>query len=195
MVTAGDIVFLEMKDLSSTSVGDIYELFTMGDEVLHPVTKKPVGYQAIQLGTVEITEVTPHVAVAKIATALREIERGAKLRPYRRVPDRIPRLLADDLVEGYILSDDIGKIAMGQWEVILIDIGTESGLQVGHELDLYRMRKPTQEADKQKQLILPDIDLGEAIVLEVRQGFAEALITRTTNLPLYRGDQVRTRVK
>ncbi len=195
MVTAGDIVFLEMKDLSSTNVGDIYELFTMGDEVLHPVTKKPVGYQAIQLGTVEITEVTPHVAVAKIATALREIERGSKLRPYRRVPDRIPRLLADDLVEGYILSDDIGKIAMGQWEVILIDIGTESGLQVGHELDLYRMRKPTQEADKEKQLILPDIDLGDAIVLEVRQGFAEALITRTTNLPLYRGDQVRTKVK
>ena len=79
--------------------------------------------------------------------------------------------------------------------IILIDIGTESGLQVGHELDLYRMRKPTQEADKQKQLILPDIDLGDAIVLEVRQGFAEALITRTTNLPLYRGDQVRTKVK
>ncbi len=195
MVTAGDIVFLEMKDLASTNVGDIYELFTMGDEVLHPVTQKPVGYQAIQLGTVEITEVTPHVAVAKIATALREIERGSKLRPYRRVPDRIPRLLADDLVEGYILSDDIGKIAMGQWEVILIDIGTESGLQVGHELDLYRMRQPTQQADKQKQLILPDIDLGDAIVLEVRQGFAEALITRTTNLPLYRGDQVRTKVK
>lgn len=195
MVTAGDIVFLEMKDLASTNVGDIYELFTMGDEVLHPVTKKPVGYQAIQLGTVELTEITPHVAVAKIATALREIERGSKLRPYRRVPDRIPRLLSDELVEGYILSDDIGKIAMGQWEVILIDIGTESGLQVGHELDLYRMRKPTQEADKQKQLILPDIDLGDAIVLEVRQGFAEALITRTTNLPLYRGDQVRTKVK
>jgi hypothetical protein len=41
----------------------------------------------------------------------------------------------------------------------------------------------------------PDIDLGDAIVLEVRKGFAEALITRTTNLPLYRGDKVRTKTK
>ena len=40
-----------------------------------------------------------------------------------------------------------------------------------------------------------DIDLGDAIVLEVRKGFAEALITRTTNLPLYRGDKVRTKTK
>ena len=29
----------------------------------------------------------------------------------------------------------------------------------------------------------------------VREKFAEALIIRTTNLPLYRGDQVRTKLK
>ena len=37
-------------------------------------------------------------------------------------------------MEGYIVSDDIGKLAMGQWEVILIDIGEESGLLVGHAI-------------------------------------------------------------
>jgi hypothetical protein len=57
------------------------------------------------------------------------------------------------------------------------------------------MREQTQRADKSKQLILPDIDLGDAIILEVREGFAEALITRTTNLPIYRGDQVKTKTK
>ena len=73
--------------------------------------------------------------------------------------------------------------------------GSETGLEVGNELDLYRKREQTQQADKTKTLILPDIDLGDAIVLEVREGFSEALITRTTNLPLYRGDQVRTKLK
>jgi hypothetical protein len=84
---------------------------------------------------------------------------------------------------------------MGQWEVILIDIGQESGLLVGHELDIYRKREATEQVDKDKVLILPDIDLGDAIVLEVRRGFAEALITRTTNLPIYRGDQIRTKAR
>lgn len=195
MVTTDDIVFLEMHDLAATKPGDVYELITMGPQVIHPVTEQPLGFQTIKLGTVEITKVTPSVAVATITNALREIKRGSKVRPYRQVPDRIPRLLADNVVDGYIVSDDIGKLAMGQWEVILIDMGQESGLQVGHELDLYRKREATKQADKKKVLVLPDIDLGDAIILEVRQGFAEALITRTTNLPLYRGDQVRTKTK
>ena len=69
------------------------------------------------------------------------------------------------------------------------------GLMVGHELDIYRKREATEEADKDKVLVLPDIDLGDAIVLEVRRGFAEALITNTTNLPIYRGDQIRTKTR
>jgi LysM repeat protein len=204
MVTVGDKVFLEMADLEGTKPGDVFELITMGPRVFHPAAEKKFGYrleknaigfQTIQLGTLEITEVTPSVAVAEILTATREIKRGSKLRPYVQVPDRVPRIFADMVVEGYILSDDIGKIALGQWEVILIDMGEEDGLQVGHELDLYRKREATEQADKSKALELPDIDLGDAIVLEVRRGFAEALITRTTNLPLYRGDQVRTKTK
>jgi hypothetical protein len=205
LITTGDTVFLEMRDLGATKPGDVYELITMGPKIFHPAIKKKfghqllsdqaIGFQTIQLGTLEITDVTPTVAVATITNALREIQRGAKLRPYRPVPDRIPRLRAGIELEGYILSDDIGKVAMGQWEVILIDIGEERGLQVGHELDIYRKREATEQADKKKALILPDIDLGDAIVLEVRQNFAEALITRTTNLPVYRGDQVRTKTK
>lgn len=204
MIVTDDTVFLEMTDLAATKPGDVFELITIGPEIFHPAAEKKIGYQLseqaigfqmIQLGTVEVTEVTPSVAVATVTNALREIKRGAKLRPYRQIPNRIPRIMADNVVEGYIVANDIGKLAMGQWEIILIDIGEESGLQVGHELALYRQREMTEEADKTKELILPDIDLGDAIVLEVRQDFAEALITRTTNLPLYRGDQVRTKIR
>jgi LysM repeat protein len=157
MVTVGDKVFLEMADLSATKPGDIFELITMGPKVFHPAREKKFGYQleknaigfqTIQLGTLEIKEVTPAVAVAEIITATREIKRGSKLRPYKQVPDRIPRIFSDTVVEGYIVSDDIGKIALGQWEVILLDIGEEEGLQVGHELDLYRKREATEQADK-----------------------------------------------
>ncbi len=203
LVATGDTVFLEMDDLAAVKPGDVFELITMGPKVIHPASKKtfgyqfadPIGFQTIQLGTVEVTEVTESVAVATITNALREIKRGSKLRPYRRLPDRIPRIFAGEVLEGYIVSDDIGKLAMGQWEIILIDIGKESGIMVGHELDLYRLRQVTKEANKNKALVLPDIDLGDAIVLEVRQGYAEALIIRTTNLPIFRGDQVKTKLQ
>jgi len=204
MVTTGDTVFLEMKDLAATGPGDVFELIEMGPGIIHPLAEGKwghqredaiIGYQTIQLGTVEITEVTPTVAVATISNALREIERGSKVRPYKAIPSRVQRLFAENVLEGYILANDVGNVAMGQWEVILIDIGEESGLVVGHELDIYRKREATEQVDKDKVLVLPDIDLGDAIVLEVRRGFAEALITRTTNLPIYRGDQVRTKTR
>jgi len=203
LISINDTVFLEMNDLAATKPGDVFELITMGPEVIHPTAKKtlgyqlaePIGFQTIQLGTLKVTEVTPTVAVATVTTTLREIERGAKVRPYHPIPDRIPRIFADNVAEGYIIAEDIGKLAMGQWEVILIDLGSESGLQVGHELDIYRQREASDQVDKSKKLVLPDIDLGDAIVLEVRQGYAEALIIRTTNLPIYRGDQIRTKTK
>ena len=97
---------------------------------------------------------------------MREIERGSKVRPYQAIPSRVQRILADTTLEGYILANDVGNVAMGQWEVILIDVGEESGLLVGHELDIYRKREATEQVDKDKVLILPDIDLGDAIVLE-----------------------------
>ncbi len=195
LITEDDTVFLEMTDLEAVAPGDVYELITVGGKVFHPISDKLMGYQTIQLGTVKITEITPTVAVAQVTDALREIKRGAKVRPFRVIPDQIPRKLADMVVHGYILSDDIGKIAMGQWEVILLDIGEESGLEVGHELDLYRKREATEIAKEARTtpLVLPEIDLGDAIVLEVRHGFAEALIIRTTFLPIFRGDQVRTK--
>lgn len=204
MVTTGDTVFLEMKDLDSIKPGDVYELIEIGPGIIHPLSEGKwghqrkdaiIGYQTIQLGTVEITEVTPTVAVATITNALREIERGSKVRPYTPIPSRVQRILSDSTLEGYILANDVGNVAMGQWEVILIDVGQESGLLVGHELDIYRKREATEQVDKDKVLVLPDIDLGDAIVLEVRKGFAEALITRTTNLPIYRGDQIRTKTR
>jgi len=202
LLSTGDTVFLEMNDLAATKPGDVLELITVGEKVFRPGTKNmfghqikdlSIGFRTIQLGTLEITEVTPTVAVAKITTSLREILRDSKVRPYQKLPDRIPRILAGEVLEGYILADDVGKLAMGQWEIILIDIGKEQGLIPGHELDLYRKREASDKADR--VLDLPDIDLGDAIVLEVREGFAEALIIRTTELPLYRGDQVRTKIK
>ena len=203
MVTVGDKVFLEMNDLAATKPGDVFELIAMGPKVFTLGLKKNSATNLRRTQSVFRPSSSapwksrsdPTRRGGRNSQATREIKRGSKLRPYTPVPDRIPRLLADKVVEGYILSDDIGKLAMGQWEVILIDIGEEDGLQVGHELDLYRQREPTERVDKDKHLILPDIDLGDAIVLEVRQGFAEALITRTTNLPIYRGDQVRTKTK
>lgn len=195
LISENDVVFLDMDNLSRIAPGDRYDLVTLGREVIHPISGKKIGYQTVKLGTVEITRLTETVAVGLVTDSLREIFRGAKLRKAVVTPESIAVTRAQDLLAGYVVAADEGKLALGQWDVIQIDIGADAGLQVGNELDIFRDRKASKFALDRASLQLPDIDLGDAVVLEVRPDYAEALITSVNNLPIYRGDKVETKLE
>lgn len=194
MISAGEKVFLEMQDLTSVKPGDVYQLLETGEKILHPVNRALVGYHTVDLGTVEVAEVTQSVAVAIVTDAKQEIFRGARVRPYVEPPTQIPRKTAEQALLGYIVAAADGKLALGQYDIIHVDLGTANGLEVGNDLKIFRSRELTKAARKmtKHETVLPDIDLGEAIVLEVQQNTAAAVILKIGNLPLYRGDRVGT---
>jgi hypothetical protein len=194
LIGEGEKVFLEMQDLASVHPGDVYQLLVTGDKIMHPINRNLVGYQVTDLGTAEITEITPSVAVALVTDSKQEIQRGARVRPLIELPTHILRKTSEQALNGYIIASAGGRLALGQYDVIHIDIGAADGLEVGHQLKLFRTRELTKAARQMAgyDATLPDIDLGEAIVLEVQQYTAAAVILRTGNLPLYRGDQVIT---
>lgn len=193
LISEHDVVFLQMQNLEQVAPGDQYELLELGPEVVHPVSRKKIGNQTVRLGTVEITGLAEHVAVGRVVQSVREIMRGAKVRKAVATPERIPLVPAERYLQGYVVSADEGKISLGQWDVIQIDLGAEDGLQVGNELTLLRDRTATRFAEERSRVALPDIDLGNAVVVEVGPRFASALITRVGDLPVYRGDRVQTR--
>ncbi len=194
LISTGEKVFLEMKDLESLRPGDVFQLVEVGDKVLHPVDRSIVGYLVDDLGTVEVIETTQSVAVAIVTDAKKEIFRGARVRPYVEVPNKVARKYSEQVLLGYIVTAAEGKLALGQYDVIHIDIGAEDGLEVGHQLEIYRTRELTKAArqDAAEDTVLPDVELGQAIVLDVQQNTAAAVILSIGNLPLYRGDRVAT---
>ncbi|MDT8440115.1 MAG: LysM peptidoglycan-binding domain-containing protein [Desulfuromonadales bacterium] len=194
LISEHDEVFLQMRALDQVTPGDQYELIELGPEIVHPVSRQKIGNQTVKLGTVEITGLAEHVAVARVVHSAREILRGAKLRKAVTTPERIPLVPADRLLAGYVVSADQGKIALGQWDVIQIDLGAGDGLQVGNALNIVRDRSATRFAAERGRVPLPDLDLGDAVVVEVGPRFASALITRIGNVPIYRGDRVQTQL-
>ena len=195
LISENDVVFLEMRNLAEIAPGDLYDLVNLGKEVVHPISRKSIGYQSIKVGTVEITGVTPSVAVGFVTDSPREIVRGTKVRKYQQIPEKIALKDAAEVLQGYVVSADEGKLALGQWDVIHVDIGSDTGLEAGNQLDILRDRQASKFALDRKGLKLPDIDLGDAVVLEVGPRYAEALITSISNLPIYRGDKVETKTK
>jgi hypothetical protein len=200
LLSEGETVFLEMADLAAVTPGQRFELLELGTEVVHPVTRQTVGFQVNHLGFAEVTELTRNVAVAVIKDSTREIQRGARLRPYTEPPVYISPKPTDLDRQGYIVAADEGKIALSQTDVIHIDFGSASGLEVGNELALFRPRtltksaRPIKQLDPDNFLALPDIQLGKAIVIATQENTAAALILEVNNLPVYRGDQVSTRL-
>ena len=194
LIGAGEKVFLEMQNLESLRPGDVFQLLEVGDKVLHPIDRSIVGYQVDDLGRAEVIETTQSVAVAIVTDAKKEIHRGARLRPYVEPPGKVARKYSEQNLSGYIVTAFDGKLVLGQYDVIHIDIGAVDGLEVGHQLQIYRPRELTKIARQNaaEDTVLPDIELGEAIVLEVQQSTAAAVILSIGNLPLYRGDRVAT---
>jgi len=198
LMAEGEPVFLEMDDLTTVAPGQRLQLLELGAPVIHPVTDEPIGYQVNHLGYAEITEVTPSVAVALIKDSTREIQRGARVRPYTELPEFVTPKPNDLDLQGYIIAADEGKIALSQLDVVHIDQGAAAGLDVGHELAIFRPRlltrsaRPIKQLDKDNFLELPDVQLGTAIVIAVQEQTAAALVLKVSNQPIYRGDLIRT---
>lgn len=194
MISSGEKVFLDIPDLANVKPGDVYQLLETGEKILHPVTKAELGYRVTDLGTTEVIEITPSVAVAVVTDAKQEIQRGARVRPYIEPPSVVARKATDLSLLGYIVAASDGKIALGQYDIIHIDLGAADGLEVGNALKIFRPRELTKAARAMthQDTVLPDIELGEAIVLQVHENTSAAVILKIGNLPLYRGDQVAT---
>ncbi len=195
MKATGDRVFVEMRRLDQARPGDRYTLVSVGRPVTHPETGFRVGYLVTRLGGLQITETHPQVASAVITSAQKEIERGAFLLPWEPPRRQIALKQASRAATGVVLGGGEGQRALAQYDYVYVDLGEEDGLEVGNILHLSRSRKATDFGLQHADLLLPDILLGTAVVVDVRRTAATALILKTANLPIERGDRVTAAVE
>lgn len=191
IISSGETVFVEMKDLGATKIGDTFSLFEVKNPVMHPVTGVKLGFRVEDMGILKITEIHEEVASAEVVTAFREIQRGAKLRPYQPQPAAIELKRAGRELTGVLIEAQDGKITLSQYDVVYLDLGADDGLQVGNMLNISRARKVTDLAGANPNLKLPDALLGAALVIETHKHTATALVLKVAE-PLYRGDKLTT---
>lgn len=191
LMAAGDRVFLQMEDPASVGPGDTFSLFELGSEVEHPLSGEPLGYQVVDLGTLQVVGIDGAVATAVITASHQEIRRGARLRPHQPPRLEVELKKSDRPLSGTLVAAKGDQITLGQNDVIYVDLGAEDGLQAGNLLYISRPRKGTELALQDRDLQLPDVLLGSAVVLETRSHTATALVLKSAD-SLFRGDRVFT---
>ena len=191
---SGDTVFVRVPAATSVAVGDRLQIIKSQAEIIHPVSKKRLGFQVDQVGTLEITALGQDLHTAIVRQSFREIERGSWLAPHRAVHEQIALRRATKEMSGMIISTASHRELLGPSEVLFIDLGESNGLMVGNLLTLTRPRKATDLAPVKKRgetaLVYPEELIGYALVVETNPETATAVILKSLG-PALIGDRVR----
>jgi hypothetical protein len=180
LLTIGDSVYLSYPSNNPPKVGQRYSVYRPDNTV--KAGGKDVGSYVHILGALEVVSVKQDKrARGVIVEAHREIERGAKVGPlmkqFNNVQPVPPRVDAQGNIVAMLAQDQL----IGQGEVVFIDLGKGSGVEVGNRMFVVRrgdaLPKQSRTTVGQNNPEFPARALGEIVIVEVGEKISIALVT------------------
>jgi hypothetical protein len=182
-----------------TSKDENWHIYRRGVALVDPDTNKTLGYEAVYLGTAQLTR-PGEPATVVLTSAVQEVELGDKLVAAGR-PQPVnyaPRAPAAQ-IKGRVIAIYGGVAQVGEagpQQIISINRGKADGIEVGHVLALYSLGGTVRDATKPRsaanaRIPLPDERAGLAFVFRVFDRISYALIMQITR-PVSPADVVQT---
>ncbi len=134
---AGNVAYVQ--GITSKDQGEFWYLFRPGSELVDPVSKESLGYEAIYLGDARVARYGP-VSTVEIIKSPIEITAGDRLLPAPReiaLESYVPRPPAR-AVDARIIGAYGGLYEVGPNSIVALSKGARDGLEVGHVLAIYR---------------------------------------------------------
>jgi hypothetical protein len=145
---------------------------------------KVVGAYVRILGTIEVTDVRKDKrARGTLVEAHEEIERGARIGALQRRVTTAASSPAKVDAQGSVVAIVAQSDLIGQGEVVFVDLGKNSGIEVGNRMFVVRRgdalidRMQPGEEIGQNDKRFPARALGEVVIVEVGKNVSMALVT------------------
>jgi hypothetical protein len=180
LLGAGDQVYLSYPASKPPRVGERYSIYVPNNVVKSGGSE--VGAYVRVLGSLQVQSVKQDKqARGVILDANQEIERGAKVGPlvktFRTVPPVAPRVDAQGTVVAMLTYDQL----VGQGEVVFVDLGRRSGVEVGNRMFVVRrgdaLPRPMNRQAGQDDRQFPARALGEIVIVDVGDRISVGLVT------------------
>ncbi len=167
-----------------------YVLVRAGQTYRDPDTGKVLGYEAVYLGEARLVR-SGDPATLYVKTSTREILRGDRLLPvmenlYQR--SFMPRAPETE-IDARIIAVFDGVVQIGQYQVVVLNLGRQEDIEVGHVLAVKQSGKKVKDIVRGGSLALPDERAGELMVFRVFEQVSYALVMSATK-PMHINDQV-----
>ena len=180
--------FEEQPPLSS-----VFNVVELGGAFVDPDTNDVLGYQGIYVGQGRLDR-TGDPGTLRMLETEREVVVGDYLADEEdEIPLNFVPRSPESEIEGRIISVMSGVSLIGQYQVVVINRGTQAGLEPGHVLRVYQTGQTIRDTHRGlvgQKVRLPDEPAGTMMVFRTAERISYALIMEATT-PLALLDTVR----
>jgi LysM domain len=181
------------RGIDETPVGSVFNIIERGEDLVDPDTNDLLGYQGIYVGQGRVDR-NGDPATVRVLESEREAVVGNYLMEEEdaNLRDFVPHA-PDTEIDGRIISVLSGVSLIGQYHVVVINRGSDAGLEPGHVLRAFqtgRVIEDTQRGAFGQKVRLPDEPAGTMMVFRTSERLSYALVLEVTT-PLSLLDSVR----
>ena len=184
-------VYVRGLDTNATSR---YGVFRRGEAYRDPDAEEEIlGYEALYVGD-SVLERSGDPSTLMLTDTVREVLAGDKLFPLENevIADRLVPNVPDTPVEGKIISVIDGVTQIGQYQVVVLNLGTEDGVAPGDVMAVYQtgatIRDRFAKSPKIRSVANRDYDLvtlpneraGIVVIFRTFERVSYALVMKAT---------------
>ena len=175
---------------------DIWHVYRPGKALIDPDTNRTLAYEAIYLGTAQLTR-PGNPATVTLTSTVQEVNAGDKLVAAGRLqPLNYAPRAPETEIRGRVIAiyGSVGRVGeAGPQQIISINRGRAQGIEIGHVLALYSRGGTVRDVSRERdaRIKLPDERAGLAFVFRVFDRVSYALVMHVTR-PVSPLDVVRT---
>ena len=179
MLSTGDIIYVTLSESDGAQEGDLYTVFKVDKEIIHPVTKRSRGRKIIALGYAEISSTGKDLATARITKSFDAINRGDLIKPKEDIAENISITPSSVELNGYLISAKEDRSTFGERDIVYIDLGKKDGLEAGNTFIAYKEGRSVKDKASKRRYTLPSTTIGRLLVLHVKEDTSVAIILKS----------------
>jgi hypothetical protein len=178
IASAGNEVYV--RGIPNDVPGMRYNVVHVGDKLVDPDDNRTIGYHGIKVGEGSLRQAGDPATVA-LTESSQEALIGDRLIPETvSIPlNFYPRAPSSD-IDGRIISVIGGISLIGQYQVVVMNRGTNNGLSVGDVLTVFRTGEEVKDTVRGGKVKLPDEAAGTVMVFMTYDRISYGLVMEAT---------------
>lgn len=179
IASAGNEVYV--RGISGDAPSTRYSVVHVGDPLYDPDDERLIGYHGQMIGEGSLRRTGDPSTVALTSTS-REAKEGDRFLPASvDVPlNFFPRTPSSN-IDGRIISVVDGVTQIGQFQVVIMNRGSDNGLTVGDVLAAFKAGKEVEDRLKGGTVMLPDEEAGTIMVFKTFNRISYGLVMEATD--------------